>query len=301
MTTILMTGASRGLGLHAARKMLDNRPDLRLIVVARGNQPELPRTAVVHADLASLQSVRDAADAIDEPLDGYVGNAGLQMKTGATATVDGYETTFAVNVLAHYLLLTRVRFAPAARIVLTTSDAHFGRSWHTLGMVPTPRWSTPERLARPGTINNGLAAYATSKLGVVYLVHAIARHLGQEAYSFDPAFTPGTSLLRDDRLGNLLFRHIFPHLPGANTPEQAGAQLSAVASGPRLAESGAYINRWAVIRSSLESYNKDRENELWTEAQRLTAKATERTSGALHDPRDTHCSSSGWQLSTTWP
>ena len=38
MSTILMTGASRGIGLHAARKMLDERPDLRLIVVARGEQ-----------------------------------------------------------------------------------------------------------------------------------------------------------------------------------------------------------------------------------------------------------------------
>jgi len=271
MATILMTGASRGLGLYAARKMLADRPDLRLIVVARGDQPDLPRTTVVRGDLASLQSVREVADAIDEPLDGYVGNAAVQMKTGGTATVDGYETTFAVNVLAHYLLLTRVRFTATARIVLTTSDSHFARSRHSFWMVPPPEWSTPERLARPGTINKGLTAYATSKLGVIYLVHAIARRMHLEAYSFNPAFTPGTSLLRNDALGDLLFRRVFPHLPGVNTLDRAGAQLAAVAIGPRPAESGAYIDRWTVTQSSPESYDEGREGELWAGAERLTA------------------------------
>jgi hypothetical protein len=81
--------------------MLDERPDLRLIVVARGEQPELPRTTVLRGDLASLRTVRAIADDIDEPLDGFVGNADAQLKTGNTSTVDGYETTFAVNVRFH--------------------------------------------------------------------------------------------------------------------------------------------------------------------------------------------------------
>jgi hypothetical protein len=191
-STILMTGASRGIGLHAARAMLDERPDLRLIVVARGEQPELPRTTVVRGDLASLRTVRAIADGIDEPLDGFVGNAGAQLKTGSTSTVDGYETTFAVNVLAQHLLLSRLPFTEAARIVLTTSDSHFGRSRRTFGMVPPPRWSTPEHLARIG---------------------------------------------------------------------------------PRPAEPGAYIDRWNVTPSSPESYDERREEELWSEAERLTAAA----------------------------
>jgi NAD(P)-dependent dehydrogenase (short-subunit alcohol dehydrogenase family) len=182
VSTILMTGASRGIGLHAARKMLDERPDLRLIVVVRGE----------------------------------------------------------------HLLLSQLPFTGAARIVLTTSDSHFGRSRRTFGMVPPPQWSTPERLARPGTISNGLTAYATSKLGVIYLVHAFARRTALETYSFNPAFTPGTDLLRDDRVGNAFFRFVGPRLPRVNTLEQAGAQLAGVANGPRPAEPGAYIDRWDV-------------------------------------------------------
>jgi NAD(P)-dependent dehydrogenase (short-subunit alcohol dehydrogenase family) len=273
VSTILMTGASRGIGLHAAHKMLDERPDLRLIVVARGEQPELPRTTVIRGDLASLRTVRAIADDIDEPLDGFVGNAGAQLKTGNTSTVDGYETTFAVNVLAQHLLLSQLPFTGAARIVLTTSDSHFGRSRRTFGMVPPPQWSTPERLARPGTISNGLTAYATSKLGVIYLVHAFARRTALETYSFNPAFTPGTDLLRDDRVGNAFFRYVGPRLPRVNTLEQAGAQLAGVANGPRPAEPGAYIDRWDVTQSSPESYDERREEELWSEAERLTASA----------------------------
>jgi NAD(P)-dependent dehydrogenase (short-subunit alcohol dehydrogenase family) len=271
MATILMTGASRGIGLYAARKMLADRPDLRLIVVARGAQPDLPRSTVIRGDLASLASVRDVADAIDEPLDGFVGNAGVHMATGNTATVDGYETNFAVNVLAHHLLITRVPLVESARIVLTTSDSHFGRSGKTFGLVPPPQWSTPAQIAVPGTIRNGLSAHATSKLGVIYLVHAIARHTARPAYAFNPAFTPGTELMRDDRRSGFLFRHVFPHLPGVNTPPKAGAQLAAVAIGPRPAESGAYIDRWTVTKSSPESYDERREDELWAEAARLTA------------------------------
>jgi NAD(P)-dependent dehydrogenase (short-subunit alcohol dehydrogenase family) len=267
MTTILMNGASRGLGLAAARKMLDDDPGLRLIVMARGSQPPLPRTTVIHADMASLSSIRSALP--PEPLDGYVGNAGIQQMTDTTTTVDGYETTFAVNVIAHFLLITSLSFSENARIVITGSDSHFGTFRHNLGMVPAPRWTTPSRLAKPGAVGNGRAAYSTSKLGVVYLAHALARHIPQDVYTFNPGFTPGTGLVRYNAIGDLFWRRVFPLLPGVNTVSRAGAQLAAVATGPRPAPSGAYIDRWNVTPSSPASYDEAREEELWSELQRI--------------------------------
>ena len=80
-------------------------------------------------------------------------------------------------------------------------------------------------------------------------------------------------LLRDDRVGNAFFRYVGPRLPRVNTLEQAGAQLASVAIGPRPAEPGAYIDRWDVTQSSLESYDERREEELWSAAERLTARA----------------------------
>lgn len=228
---------------------------------------------MVRGDLSSLESVRQVAAAIEAPVDGYVGNAGVQTKTDTTTTVDGFETTFAVNVLAHHLLIRSLTFTAGARIVLTGSDSHFGTFRHNMGIVPGPRWTTPDRLARPGAVGgSGRAAYSTSKLGVIYLVHAIARRMPVDAYTFNPAFTPGTSLVRYDRVGDIFFRRIAPHFPGVNTSERAGAQLAAVAVGPRPAPSGAYLDRWTVTPSSPESYDEAREDELWDAAERLVSR-----------------------------
>jgi NAD(P)-dependent dehydrogenase (short-subunit alcohol dehydrogenase family) len=273
VTTLLMTGASRGIGLFAARRLLRDDPGLRLLVVARdGHHPGLPRSTVLHGDLASLESVRKLAAQITEPVDGYVGNAGVQMTTATTTTVDGFETTFAVNVLAHYLLIRLVPFAGRARIVLTGSDAHFGDFRHNLGLVPAPTWTNPERLARPDPALAGRGAYSTSKLGVLYLVHALARRMpaGVDAYTFNPSFTPGTGLVREDRIGDVFWRRVFPLLPGVNTVPRAGDQLAAVATGPRPGPSGSYIDRTRETASSAESYDEAREDELWDAAARLT-------------------------------
>lgn len=189
--------------------------------------------------------------------------------TDTTTTADGFETTFAVNVIAHYLLVTSLSFTPSARIVITGSDSHFGTFRHNLGMVPAPRWTAPERLARPGATGNGRAAYSTSKLGVVYLVHALARHLPQDVYTFNPGFTPGTGLVRYNAIGDLVWRRVFPLLPGVNTAVRAGAQLAALAAGPRPADSGAYVDRWSVTPSSPASYDEAREDELWSTLQRI--------------------------------
>lgn len=272
MTTLLMTGASRGIGLFAARRMLRDDPGLRLLVVARDGQPDLPRSTVLHGDLASLESVRKLAAQITEPIDGYVGNAGVQMTTATTATVDGFETTFAVNVLANYLLIRLLPFAARARIVITGSESHFGDFRHNLGLVPAPTWTGPEQLARPGPALKGRGAYSTSKLGVVYLVHALARRMpaGVDAYTFNPSITPGTGLVRQDRVGDVLWRRVFPLLPGVNTVPRAGDQLAAVATGPRPGPSGSYIDRTRETPSSPESYDEAREDELWDAAARLT-------------------------------
>ncbi|MEL4428111.1 hypothetical protein AAEH84_20380, partial [Shewanella indica] len=57
-------------------------------------------------DLASLASVRSFAAALpDEPITHLILNAGGQRSDDRARTIDGFETTFASNHLAHYLLL----------------------------------------------------------------------------------------------------------------------------------------------------------------------------------------------------
>lgn len=273
MSTILMTGASRGIGRRAAETMLAADPGLQLLVVARGASFAHPRVTTIRADLASLSGVRSVVAEVEKPLDGFLGNAGVQLTSAATTTADGLETTFAVNVLANYVLATSLPFASPARIVLTGSDAHIGDLRHNLGLVPAPRWTSAAELAYPNR-QKGRGAYATSKLAVLYLVHELARRMPDvDVYTFNPGFTPGTGLVRDDRIGDVLFRRVFPLLPFANSAEAAGDQLAAAMTGARPGPSGSYIDRTVVTRSSPESYDRAREEELWTTAGRLTATA----------------------------
>ena len=300
--TLLMTGASRGLGRAAAERLLRDRPDQLLLIVVRGEEAgrrvarELAaRTGnanvrAVSCDLGSLAEVRVAADAVrkmlDEreipPLTGFLANAGVQMASATKTTADGFEATFGINVLANYLLIRLLadRFEPGARVVVTGSESHFGDFRHNLGLVPAPHWTGTRSLAEPGTgpeaetVAAGRRAYSTSKLGVQYLVHALARRLPEaDVYAYTPGLVPGTGLVRDagaiQRFG---FRWLLPLLwatPIASSPQTAGVKLAAAMTAPRPAESGAYLDRGRVVPSSAESYDDEREEELWLGAAEL--------------------------------
>lgn len=316
--TIVMTGASRGIGRVAAERILRESPDTHLVVVTRdasgarlvsdlsnasgarlasrpGDAPpgeDGPAVSHVEADLGSPASVRAAAleianllDAGDlPPLRGFVGNAGIQHTDALTEGPDGLESTFAVNVLANHLFvrLLQDHFATPARIVITTSDTHFGDVRHNLGMVPGPAWQPPEVLARPGAFPNpetataGRTAYATSKLATIYLVHEYARRLpdGLDAVAFNPGFVPGTGLARNaGPAARFAMRRVLPALtltPFATGRTTAGRHLADVVLGTTPAPTGSYVDRTRVAPSSPESYSPTREQALWTAIDHLT-------------------------------
>jgi NAD(P)-dependent dehydrogenase (short-subunit alcohol dehydrogenase family) len=301
--TIVMTGATRGLGSIAASRILKQAPDAHLVLLARGDVTALaarlraesgnPHVSAIAADLSSLGSIRGAVAEIRSrvergelpPLRGLAANAGLQLTRATEASRDGIEITFAVNLLANYALVDGLldMFTPPARIVITTSDSHFGDFRHNMGLVPAPVWRQPSALAAPGTAEKagsaaaGRAAYSTSKLGVIYLVHALARSLpaGMEIFSFNPGFVPGTGLARDgNAAARFAFRRIMPAMaltPWARSQSVAGADLAAAVTGPVPGASGSYLNGRHVEDSSRESYDSRREDELMTELARLTA------------------------------
>ncbi|MFE9442006.1 SDR family NAD(P)-dependent oxidoreductase [Streptomyces sp. NPDC006602] len=300
--TIVMTGASRGIGRVGAAELLRRSPDAHLLVVARGSSgaplvSELGAggrpVSYVAADLGSLESVRSAATEIRyrldsgelPPLRGFVGNAGTQYTNALTETPDGFEATFAVNVLAHHLFvrLLRDRFAAPARIVITASDTHFGDFKHNLGLVPGPDWKSPDVLARPGafpksnTATAGRTAYSTSKLAGIYLVHEYARRLpaGVDTVAYNPGFVPGTGLARNaDPVSRFAMRHILPVMtltPFATSRSAAGRYLADVVLGTTRAPTGSYVDRGRTDRSSRESYDPRREAELCDSADQFTA------------------------------
>ena len=300
--TIVMTGASRGIGRIAAEDILRRSPGTHLLLVARGSSgarlaAELGgAVSYVEADLDSLSSVRAAVteirDRLDRgylpPLRGFVGNAGIQHTDALTQGPDGYESTFTVNVLANHLFIRLLedRFVPAARIVVTVSDTHFGDLRHNMGMVPGPSWRSPEILAGPGAFPDpgsataGRTAYSTSKLAAIYLVHEHARRLPADlnVVAYNPGFVPGTGLTRNaGAVARFVTRRILPAMtltPFATSPRAAGRYLADLALGTTTAPTGSYVDRDRAARPSREADDPERENELWEMAERLLVAET---------------------------
>jgi retinol dehydrogenase-12 len=191
--TCVVTGANTGIGRVTALELA--RAGARVILACRSEEKTRPvidairtETGRVDAeflalDLASLASVRHAAAELLErgyPIHVLINNAGLAGHRGSTA--DGFELTFGVNHLGHFLfttlLLDQLMASAPARIVNVSS-----RAGERSGPID---WSAVER---PTQTRTGLREYGQSKLANTIFAAELARRLegtGVTAYSLHP-------------------------------------------------------------------------------------------------------------------
>jgi NAD(P)-dependent dehydrogenase (short-subunit alcohol dehydrogenase family) len=255
MKTIVMTGGTAGIGLAAA-KQLRSRQGVRLLLGARDTTSVEGDSRPL--DLTRLDSVRSFAAAVQEwlagsSIDALVLNAGTQFVDVNQRTEDGFETTFAVNHLAHYLLLRLLmpRLATGAIVVITTSNLHDPRT----NPIAAPQHADVERLARGQTLltarsrdaRAAIRAYAASKLcNLLTACHLAASDTAQKqglrVIAFNPGLTPGTQLARRHSAAlKFLFTVIAPALRPImriNTPEGGGSLLADLALGKIVAPAG---------------------------------------------------------------
>jgi len=137
---VLVTGVSSGLGLEQARvlaghgaEVVGAARDLAKAEAVTGVVLEAAAASgggfgLIELDLASLASVRAAADALvaeGRPFDVVLASAGV-MATPFGKTVDGFETQFGTNHLGHFVFVNRI--APlipnGGRVVTLTSAGH---------------------------------------------------------------------------------------------------------------------------------------------------------------------------------
>ncbi len=98
---VVMTGGTSGIGKFALASLINE--GARILLGARRSGPENVET--IDLNLTLLSSVKEFAAVVHDRLNGVgidalVLNAGVQSRNIDERTVDGFETTFAVNHLA---------------------------------------------------------------------------------------------------------------------------------------------------------------------------------------------------------
>lgn len=169
MARIFITGSTDGLGLAAARTLIEDGHDVVLHARSEARAAHLGdirrrASGIAIGDLSSAEETLSVAEQVDDigRMDAVIHNAGIGYRESRRiATVDGHAHLLAINVLAPYLLTCRMRRPD--RLVYLSSGMHRGGDSSLIDLD----WT-----ARPW---NGTQAYSDSKLLDAALALAVAR------------------------------------------------------------------------------------------------------------------------------
>ncbi|MEM7332067.1 MAG: SDR family NAD(P)-dependent oxidoreductase [Chloroflexota bacterium] len=307
--TIIITGANRGLGFETALALASNHDHT---IILAGRDPQSLDEAVTSIqsktknknliplplDLASLDAVRQFVAAFEEqslpPLKTILCNAGITKNSIEARSIDGYELTFAINHLGHFLLVLSLlkHLKSPARIIMVSSGAH--DSEQVQKPLQPPRYVKADWLAHPeqdpdrptNAKTAGGQAYASSKLCNVLFAYELSRRLDDHGFStpnapitvnaFDPGLMAGTDLGRDNKgLMRFVWYRILPLLsrfmPNGRSPQQSGADLAYLATAEELQGiTGRYFSGRTQTLSAKESHDLQKATDLWRTSVCLT-------------------------------
>lgn len=279
--TAVVTGANSGVGLASAIGLAS--AGARVVLACRN--PARAEAAVAEVrtrsgndevesyrlDLADLGSVRAFAEELRglDRVDVLVNNAGLILDR-RQETAQGFEATFGINHLGHFLLtallLDQLRAAPAARIVNVASEAHRmavgGLSWGDL-----------DRHAR----YHPWRVYGESKLANILHAEGLSRRLegtGVVAHSVHPGAVR-TNFAREGDTHGATARLIEIGAPLLSTPEQGARTSLHVATSPEAGRcSGCYWVRERPARVARWTRHPGDVEQLWVTSERMLAAAS---------------------------
>lgn len=275
-STVVITGASSGVGLYTAKALADT--DQWDIVMACRDLEKSEKAAqkvgipkdrytIIPLDLAKFDSVREFVNnfrATGKSLDALVCNAAVYMPIlkEPKRNPDGYELTVATNHLGHFLLCNlmledlKQSGSPDPRLVIlgtvTANRKELG------GKIPIPAppdlgdlKGLEEGFKPPIAMINGKKfkpgkAYKDSKLCNVLTMKELHRRYhdatGITFSSLYPGCVAESPLFRNHYS---LFQKIFPWFQknitgGYISEEEAGKRVAAVVKDPEYKQSGAY-------------------------------------------------------------
>ncbi|EAZ90885.1 protochlorophyllide reductase [Crocosphaera chwakensis] len=272
-STVIITGASSGVGLYAAKALADRG---WYVVMACRNQPKAHQAAqsvgipldsytVMSIDLGSLDSVRQFVKdfrATGKSLDALVCNAAIYMPLlkEPLRSPEGYELSMTTNHLGHFLLCNLMLQdlkrspAPEKRVVILGTVTH---NPNELGgkIPPRPDLGNLEGFAEgfkePVSMIDGkkfepVKAYKDSKVCNVLTMRELHRryheNTGVVFTSLYPGCVADTPLFRNHYP---LFQKIFPWFQknitgGYVSQELAGERVADVVTKPEYGQSGSY-------------------------------------------------------------
>jgi NAD(P)-dependent dehydrogenase (short-subunit alcohol dehydrogenase family) len=265
--TIVITGATSGIGEVAARELAQQGARVVLIARDRGRGEQTlqqlekiapGRNHVAHyANLSRLAEMRRVAEVIadtEERIDVLINNAGAVF-SARQVTGDALEMTFATNHIAYFvvthLLLGRLKATAGARIVSTASHAHKRAKLDFNDLQSEKHFS-------------GFGMYERSKLMNILFTRELARRLegtGVTANCLHPGFVAtrfaegGSGLVSAVVRGAKTF---------ALTPEEGAETLVYLASAPEVATvSGKYFYQCKEVEPSAEARKGADARRLW--------------------------------------
>jgi protochlorophyllide reductase len=279
---LVMTGGTSGFGRRMVERILAERPEWSVILLARPS-PRVDalrsvtgagRLTIVDTDLASLASVAKGAASVatlvkDRPIDTVVLNAGVQLIEENLRSTDGFELTFAVNHLSHLLLAERLAplIKTEGRLIFTSSEVHDPDAFCLIGIAratwqPLDELADPTRaqMHQPAGVERGEARYSASKLLNLLTARYIAKTERRfSTFAFNPSVVPGTDIARDRNIFQILgwkylMSALAPILPGARSlGRSAGDLLWLATDAPAETLRGEYVNGRSAEPGSAES------------------------------------------------
>jgi NAD(P)-dependent dehydrogenase (short-subunit alcohol dehydrogenase family) len=266
--TVLVTGATDGLGRHVAREMaargamvlLHGRNQQRLEAVleeVRGQGVGNSAKSYL-ADLSSLAAVRGLAERIlsDEGrLDVLVNNAGI-ISGERRMSEDGVELTFAVNYLSHFLL---------SRLLMPLlGDSSPARVVNVASVGQSPIDFSDPMLERG---YDGMRAYSQSKLAQISFTFELAERESDSGVTVN-ALHPAS--LMDTRMVRESFGYTMSALE-----EGAEAVLRLAVSPEVEGVTGAYFDGTSEARADRQAYDPRARERLWSLSEQLCGRFLE--------------------------
>ncbi|MFP4009296.1 MAG: protochlorophyllide reductase [Spirulinaceae cyanobacterium] len=294
--TVIITGASSGVGLYAAKAMAKrgwyvimacrNLEKAKQAAESVGIAPDSHK--ILHLDLASLDSVKKFVQsfrATVRNLDALVCNAAvyLPLLKEPMRSTDGYELSVATNHLGHFLLcnlllpdMEKSPYPDKRMVILGTVTAN---PKELGGKIPIPAppdlgdlKGFEEGFKEPVTMINGKKfkpgkAYKDSKLCNVLTMRELHRRYHESTGITFSSLYPGcvaeTPLFRNHYP---LFRKIFPlfqkHITGGYvSQETAGERVADVVTDPEMKQSGVYWSWGNRQKPGRQSFEQEVSNE----------------------------------------